>query len=262
MQLEAQKVTTEDGEQVWRIDGIRCVDCQVEMPLLSDFEPGRLAMKQAAARIRRCDDCLSKIEAAEDLAVTREAVRKRVDASNLPADLQGMFFNEMLDERGRKFVTDAVRHWTEDRSPVEPQICLYGTYGCGKTRLAATAAWARLQRWHITWVSMPVLLAQLGAAFTDKARQSAVRVLAGKGALVLDDLDKANPTQWSKQQMFAAIDTRIQAGSPLLITTNLRPDRLVEKLGDDELGRAIMSRVAGMKVYELPGRDNRIEMGG
>lgn len=122
------------------------------------------------------------------------------------------------------------------------------------TRLAATAAFQRLRRHPLTWVSMPILLAQLGAAFSDSARREAISVLTGAGALVLDDLDKVNPSEWARNQVFAAIDKRVQAGTPLLITTNLPPAALGEKFGEP-----VMSRIVGYcRTLELPGRDQRM----
>lgn len=245
----------EDGR--WQVTA-RCRSCQVEMKLISEEEPNDNARAVAAAQ-SICDPCEDTIEAAEEATRHQEALRKRLERSNLPDDLRGFYFNEMLPDGGRRFVVDAVRHWSEYKDPEPPAICLFGGKGRGKTRLAATAAAARLARHDVRWVSMPILLAQLGAAFSDSARRQAIAVLTGKGALIIDDLDKATPSDWAATQIFAALDTRIQAGAPLLITTNLTPARLGEKF-KGEIGEAIMSRIGGMRVLELPGRDNRLTL--
>lgn len=84
----------------------------------------------------------------------------------------------------------------------------------------------------------------------------ALSILLGHDPLVLDDLDRLQTVESSRAFLLAAIDGRINANAPLLITTNLRPSEIGERLGE-----AIMSRVAGsyFKVYELAGRDRRLD---
>jgi DNA replication protein DnaC len=134
-------------------------------------------------------------------------------------------------------------------------LCVFGSVGVGKTWLAAAAAWEMVDRRPVRWVSVPVLLAQLMASFADAERAAALRAITGTGPLILDDLDKGNATDWTRQQLFAAIDGRVTAGAPLLITTNLPPSAIGERLGDP-----IMSRVVGYcQVVEIAGADRRLE---
>jgi DNA replication protein DnaC len=91
-------------------------------------------------------------------------------------------------------------------------------------------------------------------SFTDEGRAEAVRVLTGAGAVVLDDLDKCRPTDYGREQLFAAVDAREQAEAPLLVTTNLTPSEIGEQFGD-----ALMSRLAGYcRVVEVGGDDQRL----
>ena len=252
-------VQKEDGPW-WRLT-TTCSGCQVTMHLDSKEKPDYIALGIGRTEVQ-CEECIDKAEAAEARADQAATLRKNLEFSGLPNELQGLYFNEMIPEEGRRFVIEQIRHWTEYARPEKAAIYLYGIYGCGKTRLAGTAAYARIGQWPLRYVSVPILLAQLTAAFNDSARKTALSVLIGKGGLVLDDLDKESPSVWAKQQLFAAIDSRLQSGAPLLITGNVRPDRLREKFGEDELGLAIESRINGMEVLELPGRDNRIKMEG
>lgn len=253
-------VRADDGR--WLTQGMLCTQCRVEIPLFSEEEPTEAGLDIIAKRVGFvCEACEVKIEAAEEAMRRTESLTARLERSELPEDLRGFFFNEMLPEMGRKFIVAQVRAWAENEAPEPRAIYLHGEAGRGKTRLAATAVYRRLHDHDCRWVSMPILLARLGAAFSDAGRRQAIAVLTGKGGLVLDDLDKTSPSEWAATQIFAAIDTRLSAGAPLLITANVRPDQLGEKF-KSEIGKAIMSRCGGMAVLELPGRDNRIALPG
>lgn len=249
-------VQGEDGP-LWRVTA-KCQNCHEELHLDCEEKPGDVARAIAGQLAPRliagvmCDRCLAESEAAEERSQTQAAIRERRANSQLPAALHGFEFAQMVTEGGRAEAINAARTWAAESD--SKGLCLFGGVGAGKTRLAATAAFLRLQRWPLVWVSMPILLAQLGAAFSDSARREAIQVLTGKGALVLDDLDKISPSEWARNQLFAAIDKRVQAGAPLLITTNLPPSSLGEKFGEP-----VMSRIVGYcRTLELPGRDQRL----
>lgn len=251
-------VQLEDGPR-WRIT-VRCPRCQAVMHLLSQEKPSAIARGIAAGLMRRvvgtplCDTCSDRLEAEEEQRETAEKFRDRLSASQLPRALHGFEFREMIVTDGRKPAIEAARAWASESEA--KGLCLFGGVGAGKTRCAATATWQRLKRAHVTWVSMPILIAQLGAAFSDAARREAIGVLTGTGALVLDDLDKIKPSEWAVTQVFAALDKRIQAGAPLLVTTNKTPTQLGEQFGEP-----VMSRIVGYcRVLELPGRDMRLQL--
>lgn len=238
----------QDGDQY--VVDVDCFRCGEPLELRSDEPPTRMAM--VFARRMFCDDCAAASEA-EDARRRGEVDRRnRIDDSGLPAALRGLHFDD-LNTDGRIEAIEAVRTWAQTERP-KRGVCLFGDVGVGKTRIAATGSWERLRRFPCGWVSVPVLIANVGAGFGDDERRAAIRTIAGKGTLVLDDLDKVNPSEWARSQLFAAIDTRVQSGAPLLITTNLPPSKLAEKFG-----QAIVSRIVGAcDVYELAGRDRRL----
>lgn len=242
-----------------------CSICRKPIVLESVAEPSLKARAFAFGYYRRMprqfahDKCIAVREIEEQKRAGLHDRNKRVAESKLPEYMQGFDWHDMIPGGGRREVTAVVREWAQPRNPSPAQICLWGVKGAGKTRLAATAAWERLQRHHVRWVSLPVLIATLGASFSDAGRAEAIKVLTGTGPLILDDVarDDIKVSDWAKVQIFTAIDARVQSGSPLLVTTNIAPDRL-----EPILGGSTMSRIAGMKVLELPGRDNRIALPG
>lgn len=267
MVVEAEPVQRDDGK--W---SIRCAcpgpigeTCGREFDLVSDENPAPVIPGSDPPRRRKaglnlagialCPECSNRIDEESERERTEAAIRERIRESQLPADLRGFTFEEMIAKGKRGEVIEAARTWASGKG--KRGILLHGRAGAGKTRLAATAAWERLQTRPIRYVSVAILIAQISASFSDKGRAEAVGVLVGKGPLVLDDLDKVAPSEWIRGQLFTAIDARVQAGSALLVTTNLEPVKLRERYGE-----AITSRLLGYcDVHELVGPDYRLELG-
>lgn len=146
----------------------------------------------------------------------------------------------------------AAAAWAYERTRT-PGLMLTGPIGVGKTWVAAAAATAMAERRRIGWCSVARMMVQISASFGDEQRAEAIAQLVGDWPLVLDDLDKANPTAWTKQHIYAALDNRIVAEAPLLVTTNLSLAALRTRLGD-----AICSRLEGyFRVVRLEGTDRR-----
>jgi DNA replication protein DnaC len=247
-------------ETGWRLRS-RCPSCGVEVLLdspdefeedgetVSIAEPTELARKLVRNGVW-CTDCETKEESARERAKLAQDFKARLETSRLPRDLQRLGWHQMDRAGSRREPVVAARAWTENGGG----LLLYGPIGVGKTRLAATATWELLQTRLVRWVSVPVLLAQSVAAFSDTAKRDATEILTGSDALVLDDIDKGKPSEWARQVLFAAIDRRVQAGSPLIVTSNLDADELAERFGD-----WAGSRLAGYcRQFELSGADRRL----
>jgi len=188
-------------------------------------------------------DCAACTDSRERWA-EEEAVRKRYSqrdrVSSVPralrkslADLQTTTRNAQALEAARAFVAGDLK-----------ALALIGPVGVGKTTIAAAAAWERQLIRPTLWVSVPVMLANVLKAFGDEERAAAMQTITGNGALALDDLDKCSRSEWAAAQLFAAIDSRVAAGRPLLVTMNLTPGELEAKIGG-EFGAAIASRLVG-----------------
>lgn len=236
----------------------RCQECKTQVILDPAGEPmreGSLAERMGLAIAKTgvlCDHCASRVEAAEERAKHGRSYRARLSDSGLPKPLQGMTFDDMYSDGDRFEAVSAAKGWADNGG----QLVFYGPTGVGKTRLAATACDNRLRYESIKWVSVAVLLAELGASFGDAGRREAIKTITGEHGLILDDFDKVNPTEWARNQLFAAIDRRVQAKKTLLVTTNLDPKLLRERFGEP-----IASRLGGMKTIEVVGPDYRMQLG-
>lgn len=204
--------------------------------------------EEVAERERRAEEAQ---RAAED---RRRKYLQRVERSLMPRALVGLNWGA-LDEDGRKRTLESAHEWATGGVR---GLVLFGEVGVGKTRIAATAANEMLRHRTLLWTSAPALFAKLGTGHNDRARQLAADLLNGTEALVLDDMDKARPTAFGAETVFAVIDGRITAGAPLLITSNLSPVELADKF-PEPYGDALASRLAGYcRVHELKGADRRL----
>lgn len=257
--------------EIWHLVAC-CYSCRAEilLPLEGDdgetvWDPGMLSPAHVRlAQHLQCDPCADAARVAEEKSGKREVVAQRSKESRIPAGLLTDVSWESIIEKGstpeeterRRAAIEACRVWSKVKRP-KAGVWVYGPTGSGKTRLAATAAAARLEHSGVTWVPVALLMAQLQAGWDDEDRKRALRVLTGKGALVLDDLDKLNERSPAvMSQLFAAIDARDQAGATLLVTSNKKPSELAGALGD-----ALLSRLLGMCVPRpYPGVDRRLEL--
>ena len=129
----------------------------------------------------------------------------------------------------------------------EGWLVLKGSYGCGKTHLAAAIANASAERGQpVLFITVPDLLDHLRAAFAPTspadydARFEEVR---STPLLILDDLGTESSTPWAQEKLFQIFNYRYNARLPTVITTNHEleeiPLRLRSRLVDPDLTRII-----------------------
>lgn len=216
-----------------------CAECGAEMQVERLFFQGReLRMTPV------CEPCGEKAKAEEERERDRSRFESRVEASHLPSSRWG------IELPGGQH-GEAARLWADGELR---GLMLLGPVGVGKTHLAAAAVWRRLRVDRVRWVRTARLMSQLRAGFDDSARREALAIINGTSALVLDDLDKATPTDFGREVVFNAVDSRIEHGSPLLVTTNLELSAIGERYGEP-----VASRLAGYcRVLRMTGEDRRI----
>lgn len=239
-----QAVELEDGK--WRIE-TTCKLCRVGVILDSEDEPNELAL--IFARMTICDECDARAEAAYEGAELRRRLGDRLKDAGLPRELHDLRWDDMDRSGNRRDPIVAARAWAESK---RGKMLLTGPIGTGKTRLAATAAWDVLERGPLTWISVPLLFVHAFMPANSSEKRRAVEVMGGTGPLILDDLGKEKPGEWARQVLFGAIDSRIQSGSPVLITSNFDADELADKLGN-----AVGDRLAAFHQFSLDGRSRR-----
>lgn len=235
-----------------------CANCGLPVP----FKPIAVtdgAFAAVAARLSLlCDSCAAEQDAADAERERREAAEQSIEAverrfkrSELPAKHRQLLRD--LDHSGA--ILDAAQEWAKDGGG----LLLSGEVGVGKTTIAGAACWLRLQSKLVIWTSAPLLFARLGSGLGSNQRDWALDLLQSKHALVLDDIDKARPTEYGAEQVFLAIDQRVEHEAPLLVTSNLSPGQLADKW-PEPYGPAIASRLVGYcRVVPVLGVDRRLQ---
>jgi DNA replication protein DnaC len=208
-------------------------------PTCSDAEDERILAEQQVEEARH----------------TAKKLQRRLSSSGLPLQLQTRGIRD-LDPTDRHNVFAAATRWAAGELP---GLLLTGPVGTGKTVTAAAAVVDRIQRdQRVAWVSAYRLIADLQAPFDSDDRHRALALSDRDGPpLALDDIDKARPSEFGAEAIFALIDSCDANGRALIVTSNLRLGELAAKW-PAPWGESIASRLHGMcTAFDLTGRDRR-----
>lgn len=140
---------------------------------------------------------------------------------------------------------------------------VFGPVGTGKTHLASAAARIAVDEGRRVRVTdMPGIIARLKGTFGGPESEEAV--LAGLSRcdlLVIDDLGKEPPTDWTLTQVFRVVNDRYETMRPVVVTSQYDLKALGGRLsrnGDVDTALAIVSRLSEMcEKREMRGSDRR-----
>ncbi|MEZ4861502.1 MAG: ATP-binding protein [Caldilineaceae bacterium] len=127
-------------------------------------------------------------------------------------------------------------------------LLLTGTYGCGKTHLAAAIATARLELGQpVLFMVVPDLLDHLRSTFNPQSEipyDSLFEQLRMTPLLVLDDLGAQSSTPWAQEKLFQLLNHRYNAHLPTVVTTNQRLEDLEPRLRSRFLDVSLVNHFA------------------
>lgn len=189
----------------------------------------------------------SDAEIRAELAAQAAAVRR--EFTSIPADLRDLSFVDLDPSDGRGEIILALQAWSVQGGG----LYLLGEPGGGKTRMAATAAWAMLAHRPVAWVPAAAASRALNADFASPDRDL-LALLNRPSALVLEDLGQEQASNATRELWHTAIDARVAGGLPLLITSNFKPSEHGRRHG-----AWLTSRLTGYcRAYRVLGRDRRL----
>ena len=137
-----------------------------------------------------------------------------------------------------------------------------GTYGCGKTHLAAAIANHRIENdQSAIFVVVPDLLDHLRSTFGPSSEASyddLFEEVRNTAVLVLDDLGVQVASPWTQEKMFQILNDRYNRQLPTVLTTNQRLEdldqRLRSRLQDQDLVRNIPILATDYRAGANPGQ--------
>lgn len=138
----------------------------------------------------------------------------------------------------------------------EKWLLLTGTYGCGKTHLAAAVANRCLSEGKpVLFLNTPDLLDYLRATFsptsatTYNERFEEIRAVP---ILILDDLGTESPTNWAAEKLYQILNHRFNARLPTVITTNKEvkdmDPRVGSRLSDVDLVQSLAIKASDYRA--------------
>lgn len=140
---------------------------------------------------------------------------------------------------------DTCVHYAQDP---EGWLLLTGTYGCGKTHLAAAIANARLDIGQpVLFMLVPDLLDHLRTSFSPNSEvtyDDLFEQLRNSALLILDDLGTQSSTPWAQEKLFQLLNFRYNAQLPTVITTNQRLEDLEPRLRSRLLDASLVNYFA------------------
>ncbi len=132
----------------------------------------------------------------------------------------------------------------------EGWLVIMGSYGSGKTHLAAAIANTQVDAGHkVIFLTVPDLLDHLRGSYTPGTseeegydrRFEEVRTIP---LLVLDDLGTESPTAWAREKLFQILNHRYTARLATVITTNRSLDdlepRIRSRLSDQDVSERLV----------------------
>lgn len=241
-------------------------DDEADKPLLDFANSLPFACDCEAAERERAET------AAEDQRRKAAERRKRQEAIFAASGMPEAWRERSLalwqtETEEQRLALSAALHFLDDAAP-RRSLFLVGDIGCGKTFLASCLARDKHRRGRrVRWARVGDILADIRRSFNSREDSDPLASYKQTACLVLDDLGKERPTEWAVEQLFSLIDSRYNAGLPLIVTSNYGGADLVRRLtpatawgekGDPTTGRAIVDRLCAMcEVVTLTGKSWR-----
>lgn len=133
------------------------------------------------------------------------------------------------DDRKNPSISDKLKRYAgnfADFYKTGNGLLLYGAVGAGKTYLAACVVNAVIDNMYSAkMTNFSRILNELQNRFD--GRQEYIDKICKYSLLVIDDLGAERDSEYAREQVYSVIDSRYQTKKPLIITTNLSYEEIV-----------------------------------
>ena len=228
--LEARKRAGVQG--VVGDDGMEyCAKCGEPLMLTLNFT-GEIAEKLGNTRYvpRNCD-CMREMFAAEDEALAKEKLKSEIrqrKVNGLKSEKYRRSTFDKDDGRNPKIRRMCERYVSKRGEMIDGNygLAFLGGNGGGKTFWASCIANALIEAGAtVLMIKLTKLIEEMNADY-GAYREDIMRKIRYVDFLILDDYGAERGTEFSLEQAFEVVDTRYNAGKPLIITANLTEETL------------------------------------
>ncbi len=198
-----------------------------------------------------CEHCETQMENAHKKMEEQKRIEEAFQTSMItPRFKTRTFVNFKVDESNRKAWESALNFKVDCEGT---GLLFFGSYGIGKTHLAAAIVNRLIGQIRVLYISCPDLLNEIRETLHTKGSSSRLIMAKTVDLLVLDDIGAEKPSEWVRETLFILINHRYEHLLPTIFTTNCSLDELEQRLG----GR-ISSRIAEMsRCIKFGGNDWR-----
>lgn len=214
---------------------------------------GKAVEKRKAEEAER-----KRLEEEERQRREAEAKRERIEKQLADSGMKKRFLarrfeNFVTDTPGRKKAYRTAKEYADNFEAHRANgdgLYIEGTFGTGKTHLAAAIAIQLMEQGHgVIFKTSDDLLREIKATFDESGReeQKVLDRMKRCELLVIDDIGKEQATDWSTAQLYAIINDRYECQRPVIITTNFNENDLIAVESPKGVGthriKAILSRL-------------------
>jgi len=173
---------------------------------------------------------------------------------------------EKLSPEERANLTKAHRVAFEFAEHPRGWLVLSGTYGCGKTHLAAAIGnYNRSLGLAPIFRSVPDLLDHLRSTFSPNSTVTYDEIfeeVRSARLLILDDLDTQNASPWAKEKLYQILNHRYMSELPTVITTASTLEKIDERIRSRMLDTRLCTFFAILAPAYVAGMDAPRKTGG
>lgn len=212
-----------------------------------------------AVRKHEADEAERKrLEEEERQQQEAETRRKRIEKQLADSGMKKRFLarrfeNFVTNTAGRKAAYRTAKEYADNFDAHKENgdgLYIEGTFGTGKTHLAAAIAIQLMEEGHgVIFKTSDDMLRDIKATFDESGQeeQKIINRLKHCELLVIDDIGKEQATDWSTAQLYAIINDRYESQRPVIITTNFNENDLIAVEAPKGVGthriKAILSRL-------------------
>lgn len=207
---------------------------------------------------RELSDALGTIAWYEDILEKAKGypawVRERSELGERFQNRTFATLDSLIDPKALRACQNFAQNYASIKKNDKNGIVLSGEVGIGKTHLAAAIANELIDK-HTVAVCFGSIVDMLDKIRCEIAlhKDTTKYNMKKMPVLIIDDLGKEKRSEWTDQIMFEIINHRYEQRLPVIITTNLEPQELLQRYD-----KSISSRLIEMcKFVQMTGTDRR-----